>query len=243
MNDLNRHDRIFQHKGLAYLILWIGFNLFCSFGKASDIALGDPFIQNYPTTVYQAGIQNWAIDQHPNGYIFLANNNGLLQFDGNDWRCFPLAKKTIARSLLIQGDSIFVGGQNEFGYFKADESGELRYHSLLQLVPERFRNFEDVWEIVPHKGSIYFYASNRLYQLKNQCISVSWEATGIRFLAEAHGRLFIQSSDGLFEKKGKEYISLELPTAVRENLLLTSALSIDQDKVQFTTLKEGFFLL
>ncbi|MFK7982561.1 MAG: hypothetical protein AB8G86_21450 [Saprospiraceae bacterium] len=85
-------------------------------GQATNI--GIPFTTNYPNEIYQAGTQNWDIDQHPNGFMFFANNNGLLQFDGLNWELFPLNNKTIARSIHITKEGrIYVGGQGTFGFF------------------------------------------------------------------------------------------------------------------------------
>lgn len=211
--------------------------------KGTNIQLGDPFIQNYPTAVHQAGIQNWAIGQHPNGYVFLANNDGLLQFDGNDWQCFPLEKKTIARSLLIRGDSVFVGGQNEFGYFKSQSNGKLQYHSLLPRIPSPFQNFEDVWDIVSLGESIYFYASNKLYQFQNDTISVQYESPGLRFLAEAGGKLFLQSNQDLMVKVGRAFQALGVSEEMKSDVVFTSAIALENGSILFTTLKDGLFLL
>lgn len=230
-------------KQIHYLSLVFSLSLAFQQGFSSDVHLGDPFIHNYPTTVYEAGIQNWAIAQHPNGYLFFANNNGLLQFDGNDWQCFPLEKKTIARSLLIQGDSIFVGGQNEFGYFQAREDGQLRFHSLLNLVPQAFQNFEDVWDIVTLDQSIYFYASNKLYHYQNNNISVPYQSPGIRFLAEAGGRIFLQSDEGLMVKEGETFLAIRLPNSTKSDLVFTGAIALENGRTLFTTLKDGLYLL
>lgn len=243
MQKIDRHTATNPPKQIHYYLLILAF-LFVSTGiRSSDIQLGDPFIRNYPTAVYQAGIQNWAIAQHPNGYIFLANNNGLLQYDGNDWRCFPLEKKTIARSLLIRGDSIFVGGQNEFGYFKSQSNGTLRYHSLLSSIPEAFQNFEDVWDIVSLEECIYFYASNKLYQFQNGSISVAHESPGIRFLAEANGKLFLQTNQDLMVKVGKSFQPLGLPEQMKLDIVFTSAIALENGATLFTTLKDGLYLL
>ena len=74
----------------------IGTTIFINFlclisiiGQSTNI--GTPFITNYLNETYQAGTQNWDIQQHPNGFMFFANNNGLLQFDGVNWTIFPLS--------------------------------------------------------------------------------------------------------------------------------------------------------
>ena len=41
-------------------------------------------VTNYTRHTYKAGNQNWSIQQHDNGWIYIANNKGLLEFDGVD---------------------------------------------------------------------------------------------------------------------------------------------------------------
>ena len=47
--------------------------------------IGVPNIQNYLKSDYMAGTQNWAISQGNDGFIFFANNDGLLSYDGIKW--------------------------------------------------------------------------------------------------------------------------------------------------------------
>lgn len=42
-------------------------------------------IVNYSRRIYASGNQNWKIKQHPNGWMYFANNKGLLEFDGTTW--------------------------------------------------------------------------------------------------------------------------------------------------------------
>jgi hypothetical protein len=46
---------------------------------------GVPFVTNYSALTYRAGIQNFDIVQDDLGRVYVANNLGLLEFDGNDW--------------------------------------------------------------------------------------------------------------------------------------------------------------
>lgn len=207
-----------------------------------ETAIGYPFIKNFPATLYQAGVQNWAIQQYENDYLFFANNNGLLQYDGNNWNCFPLKNNTIARSLLVQGNKIYIGGQNEFGYFQADKKGLMTFHSLLELIPEGDRQFEDVWEIVAWKNGILFYTSDRLYYLHNEQIKVIWRGEYLSFLGKAHDRIFLKTQEGLFELKEEELLALETPSGF-DPVVVTSILELEEGKLLFTTLKNGIFTL
>ena len=47
-------------------------------------------VTNYTRHTYKAGNQNWSIQQHDNGWIYVANNKGLLEFDGVEWNTYPI---------------------------------------------------------------------------------------------------------------------------------------------------------
>lgn len=49
----------------------------------SQNTLALPEITNYSKQVYGAGTQNWNIGQDKRGIIYIANNEGLLSFDGH----------------------------------------------------------------------------------------------------------------------------------------------------------------
>ncbi|MEZ5044479.1 MAG: triple tyrosine motif-containing protein [Saprospiraceae bacterium] len=217
--------------------------LFPAFTQARNPNIGYPFIENYPTATYQAGVQNWSIQQHQNAYLLFANNNGLLQYDGSSWTCFPLKNKTIARSLLVKEDKIYIGGQNEFGFFQPDETGLLTYHSLLELIPEKDRNFEDVWKIVEQAdGNLLFFASNKLFQLKGNEISVVSAKYKINFLGKANDRIFVQTEEGIAEFKKNTFFPFRKVSKLKD-FIITSTIPLDDQKVLFTTLKNGIFTL
>ena len=57
----------------------------------------------------------------------MANNIGLLEYDGIDWKLFQLPNKTTVRSVWVFNDLIFTGSFEEFGYWKEDDYGSLVY--------------------------------------------------------------------------------------------------------------------
>ena len=98
-------------------------------GQVKDVGL--PEIRNFKRTEYKGETQNWNIDQDANGSIYFANNSGLFQFDGASWHKFTIPNSASIRSLKIDNSGrIFVGGYNEFGYFKSGINGKLSYFSF-----------------------------------------------------------------------------------------------------------------
>ena len=82
------------------------------------------------------------------GVLYVANNYGLLEFDGTSWRTYGVPNGTKVRSVSIgpQG-RIYVGCQNDFGYFVPDSRGQLVYTSLAQSLDKEHQNFDEVWSI------------------------------------------------------------------------------------------------
>ncbi len=130
--------------------------------------MGLPPIINYEKKDYQAETQNWAVSQDERGLIYMGNNSGLLEFDGSQWRCFPLPNKSILRSLAISSDGrIFVGGQDEIGYFEANAQGRPTFHSLKNRIPPKYRDFADVWKVFLHQGGVYGCTHEYMFYLKD----------------------------------------------------------------------------
>src|SRR5471030_432907 len=82
--------------------------------------IGLPLVINYSKTDFHGGAQTWDIKQGENGVMYFANNEGLISFDGNYWKIYPLPNRTILRSMAMGNNKIYVGGQGEIGYFIPD---------------------------------------------------------------------------------------------------------------------------
>ncbi|MEM6801169.1 MAG: hypothetical protein AAF696_07175, partial [Bacteroidota bacterium] len=174
---------------------------------AQDYNLGIPFIQSFPKSSYQAGAPNGDIDQEASGIMYFANSEGLLSYDASSWELFPLPNKSVLRSIQL-GDNgrIYVGGQNEFGYFEGNERGVLRFHSLKSLIPAQHEDFEDVWELVVRDSLILFRSQNKIYCIDGgRCIVLDDQA--YVYLQEEGGEIYAASQEGgLFVFKDKSFI-------------------------------------
>ena len=146
---------------LKKFLILVCFPLFI---KAQN-TIGLPETINFSKSQYNGGAQNWDIRQDKQGIIYLANNEGLLTFDGQSWKIYPLPNKSIVRSVFIGSDGrIYVGGQDELGYFQPNAFGKLVFVSLIQGIPDADKNFGDVWDIVPYKNAIYFRTGSRIFR-------------------------------------------------------------------------------
>jgi ligand-binding sensor domain-containing protein/DNA-binding CsgD family transcriptional regulator len=136
-------------------------------------SIGVPEIRNIMMSDYGGGAQNWKIADDEQGNIYVANNNGILRFDGAIWESFAVENKSIVRSLSKGSDGkVFVGAYNEIGVLeKSDENG-IRYSALNYLIPEHARDFDDVWNIYRTRWGIIFQSFEYIFIYDNELIKV-----------------------------------------------------------------------
>ncbi|MGN0021156.1 MAG: hypothetical protein ACI35Z_10195, partial [Sphingobacterium hotanense] len=73
--------------------------------------VGSPYVKQYNKSTYQAGNQNWGIAVSNEGFIYVANTESLLSFDGQEWRLHKAKSQRSLRSVNIDKEGrILVGG-------------------------------------------------------------------------------------------------------------------------------------
>ena len=122
-----------------------------------------PPIYNHTPSSYTGESQNWKICQADNKKMYFANNAGLLEYNGAVWKKYPSPNKTIVRSVNAKGSKIFTGGFSEFGYWEANEFGELEYTSLSQYVQPSVLEDEEIWKIVFFDQWILFQSLHKIF--------------------------------------------------------------------------------
>ena len=234
-------NRVPDMKYFLLLIVYYGFLL----GEASgQSTLGLPAIKNYTNIDYHAGIEIWDIAQDKNGILYFSNDNGLLTFDGSYWNIYTLPNKAPIKSVAIDHSGrIYVGGQDEVGYFFPDQHGVLRYHSLKELLPPIAKQFADIWNIVIINDEVYFRTIETIFQYKDNRLRTFDAPGGWRLIAKAGPRLYAEDkTQGLyvFNDGHWEAPCGSTPTV---DLHITGIMDYRKDTILLTTLKNGLYLL
>lgn len=116
-----------------------------------------PLSTTFHTSDYQGGIQNWDIIQDQRGFIYVANNFGLLEYDGNSWRKYEVENNTRVRSVFVdENNRVYIGGQNQFGYYIPDSTGTLKFLSIYDSMQVKNNTLEDIWKITRYEDEIWF---------------------------------------------------------------------------------------
>lgn len=227
---------------LNKLNILIGFIFLCFSQNilSQDYNLGVPVIQAFPKEISQSGSQNGDIVQDELGIMYFANNDGMLAYDGTTWAIYPLPNYTIVRSLAIDEDGIiYAGGQNEFGRYIPNELGEWEFESLKHLVPKDYQNFEDVWGIEITNDGIFFLASEKLFHLKENEISVFTKGI-INFLSQINGEIYVQDFEsGLYTFSQNQLNKISGSEIFRTKAI--SAITKVNNQILVATSKNGFY--
>ncbi len=206
--------------------------------------IGLPDVINHTKQSYGGGLQTWDFCQDSLGLIYCANNEGLLSFDGKNWKVYPLPNKTIVRSVKVRNDQrIFVGGQDELGYYSSTTNGQLQYHSLTASIPVKDRSFGDVWHIVVLNENVFFRTTHKIFKFSNESVATYNAASEFSFMGLCNGRLYAHDSrNGLLVFENDLWS--QLPNSeLAANEIVTGILPINKDSALITTLKNGFYTI
>lgn len=127
-----------------------------------------PYVENYSKEVYKGGNQNWGVALDSNHFLYVANNNGLVVYDGMQWKMYYMPNRTIVRSVAVKDDIVYVGSYEEFGYFKYNSKGILAYTSLSKDIPKSELTNQEFWEIRFLLDQVFFKSFSKIYILDKQ---------------------------------------------------------------------------
>lgn len=211
------------------------------FAQMQDIPFVPP-VYNYSQKEYNAGTQNWRISQDAFGVMYIANNQGLLSYDGNRWALHYLPEKRIARCVFTDKNRVYVGSFEEFGYFERNHQNQLIYTSLKEKIPNyQFQN-DEVWQIFKHENKIYFQTFASYFIFDGHSVEAFNPKPAPFGMFAVNKSVYMQGIDaGFYELNVKNEL---IPLVKREKLnndLVIEVISYEE-KLILVTIRNGLFL-
>jgi len=223
------------------LIRFLSITLFLTFFSVYGQQLLPP-IQNYQLLDYKGGSKNWDLSVNDMGELFVANNKGLLHYNGEEWTLNKLPNNTIIRSVECIGDRVYTGSYEEFGYWTKNEFGELGYTSLTKLIKNHTFTSEEFWEISPSEnGKVIFRSFSAIYTYADDQIKVMDPLYVVSDFIEFNGKLIVAAeSNGLYEVVGDT--SVPLPDQELLQGKTINDITLYEDELLIGTKLHGCFL-
>ncbi|WP_143960925.1 triple tyrosine motif-containing protein [Litoribacter populi] len=223
---------------ILFLFLTLNFS-------ASAQNLGLPFSKYYSSEEYQGGIQNFSIAQSETGLIYVANNFGLLEYDGTTWRRYSLPNSTKVRDVVIDDSGkILTSGQADFGYFSPDRKGNLEFFSLIEKIPSKLQNVNEVWKIFKVHDRIYFCTVEHIFifnhnfdyigNIESDGAFESYHITGNQiYINDSYKGIHVIGKDNLIPMPNGQKLA---------GSILSGVISLSQDQRLVFTRDEGIYL-
>jgi AraC family chitin signaling transcriptional activator len=201
-----------------------------------------PPIIKYSPNLYGGGNQNWMISQSSNQYVFFANNEGLLEFNGSNWQLYPSPNETIIRSVKAINERIYSGCYMEFGFWIRQTNGRLYYTSLSKSIKNKILNDEQFWNILNYDQWVIFQSLDRIfvYDINNGSIKIVTPKSSITKSYATNSSIFFQTvNDGLFElERGKARLISNNPILIKNRIINVFEIS---DGLLVQTQLNGFY--
>lgn len=187
-------------------------------------------VKNFTPEEYKAGIQNIDFAQNRDMNLFVANNLGVLSFNGNQWevQAYNTGKKKRSLAFDEETNRLYVGSQGDFGYFEDN----WKYVSLTDKIPQGDSGFDEVWDVYIYNSNIYFCTFQGIYVFDGQSVSVVRRPGGFNRSFFAGNRLFTQSPQGTL----MEIDGTDLSTSIqqgRKNEIVAELISTPEGHLIF----------
>ncbi len=102
----------------------------------ASVVVPNLFVKNFSVDDYKASCQNWGLSVASDGVLYVANNSGLLTFDGNTWKLYETPDKSVINGVTFLNDTIYTISEGSFGGWTLDHLGVMRYHKLSTIPAE-----------------------------------------------------------------------------------------------------------
>lgn len=226
---------------LYYILLF-----FCLISTATPCGANDftPVLTNYTSLDYGGGMQNWSIAQGQDGMMYFGNNNGLLSFDGYNWNLTPLPGGQIVRSLMVDGDRIYIGSYEQFGFFQRNEYGDYTFTSLWKKVKNYQPRNDEIWNIIKTSdGHILFQSFCSWFDYDGKHVRTNYDnQNNPLYFFRIKDTVYVQLVNGDFcQLRNNQFVPLFSREQVNNDNIV-AAFAYDDTHVMLCSEFHGLFL-
>jgi signal transduction histidine kinase len=159
---------------------------------------GTPLLRVWRAEDYGAALLNTRILVHPSGLVYVCNEDGVLEFDGERWRTLTLPRGGAGRSLALDAAGrLWVFGHDDVALFEPDARGDLHAVSKLELLPPEARATGTINRVAVTTDGIYARGQRRLMLFKRDGTVQTWAGAGLNGLVWTLGDTLYADLDRL----------------------------------------------
>ncbi len=235
-NSLSRYSR--WPVNMITLLILVS-NVFLNVGAQAPAVK----IRNFTKHDYNAEYQNWMADIGPDHYIYIANNAGMLVYDGVSWEFMQVPQINNLRS--VKSDTvtgrIYTAGYREIGFWKWDSLGNLEYTSLTPLAEVHFTTNEEFWNIIILGNEVFFQSFQGVFIFHNGTFEVVRTEGFLNRISKINNQVVIHVRDRGIYRINKGQATAYLTDAFFEDKLVRFLVPWKRDHLLIGTASQGVF--
>lgn len=201
-----------------------------------------PFVENFTKSNYYGDNQIWSVAQGNDNAFYYANNHYFLRYNGIKWERYTLPNKTILRSIFVDGNKIYTGSYNEFGYWNRI-NGKMIYTSLTdnkKLFTGVSIN-EEIWKIFKFHDEIYFQSFNELFVYSKGKIVKTRIPFQISYCFVVDDKIYAASvNNGVYLFENKTFTKVEKWQGLENSII--HCIAKNKNQTYIFTQKNGVFV-
>ena len=167
-------------------------------------------VANFNSADYGSARNTWRISTSGR-WAYFANQRGLLEYNGMNWRRYQLRNKSEVRSVLVMSEKkrIWVGGEYEFGFFDVGANGTLCYHCLSDSLSRDIReDLGNVFDFYEMGGIVYARCDYYIIIISGEQMTIVHSPEKIFASTMWNGTVYIATDQGISMLTGYRLVPL-----------------------------------
>ena len=201
---------------------------------------GNYFLSHFSPSDERIDYLTFGMAQDAKGVMYFANKNGVLEFDGRNWKLIGTSGPMF--TITTSGQDVFLGGLNGFGKIAIGADNVRSYQSLSQNQPEG----NQIFSSLAINDKVYFSNSHVVYVLSPNTgivesvikVKPPEELSG---LLEVTGSVYVKSTSGILKVENGKLIPSNFPW--HDNLTIEFSASSPTSKSTLLSITGGRLFL
>lgn len=199
-------------------------------------------IVNFHHNQYRGHSQNWGIIQDSRGIIYVANNVGVLEYDGTSWREVSTNNSLVRCFATDKNGTIWVGAQDNLGFLAPSILGKTVFYSIDSLIPSVHKPYGMIRHLfVDSSNTLLAVSPNRIFAFNRRKLAVYKPKTTFHRSFFIRNRLLVnQPGYGLCILYRSKLIRLKAFNELSRKRIY-SILPFNSDYLLVSTQQDGIF--
>lgn len=230
---------------LLTLFVLLSFQINPSFGQDYKIkSIGKPFITNFPESGINFSLQNFSVAIGDHNRVYYVGAGGVSIFDGTNFIKLNTPNEAVLRCVVKVADgTIYVGGNNDFGYLDTNNKGELLVKSLRKHLADSLSTSFIFHEAFVIHDDVFFESLNTIVVVnsKTKQVKAIPKPENYKVIGVIQSKLYAHSTKGILVLDNEKWI--ESMSYKNKELINTNFMKIVESAGKFSLLitNKGFF--